>query len=75
MTAPVRTDLAYHPPWLLLVRDVILFIVGIGGIIFEHLQDSPNLGLMIVDLVLIGLVPVGHVLGAIRNRIDPDART
>jgi hypothetical protein len=51
------------PLWWVLMRDTALLLVGLGGILYEHItpEDARPL-IVITDLVLIGLIPLGHLL-------------
>ena len=52
------------PLWWTLLRDTALLLVGLGGILYQHLVPSADVSTLTVvtDLVLVGLIPLGHLL-------------
>ena len=56
------TVTAVVPRWWVVMRDALMLVVGLGGILWQHLNAENASGLLVVtDLVLIGLIPLGHV--------------
>jgi len=49
------------PIWWVLIRDAALLLVGLGGILYFHSTGDPSTLLVVADLVLVGLIPLGHL--------------
>ncbi len=61
ITEPCRV-----PLWWTLLRDTALLVVGLAGIIYEHRTPGDARPLIVItDLVLIGLIPLGHLITAL----------
>lgn len=51
-----------YPHWWNLVRQVIIFILGVFAVVYVIVSPGANLVLLIVGLVLLGIVPVDHIM-------------
>ena len=58
--------------WWIILRDFLMLSVGLTGIAYEHYTpDDARHVLVIVDLILIGLIPLNHLVARIpRVRIE-----
>lgn len=57
------------PPWLARIRDTLLFLVGLAGVIYEAgFTETERYGLLVVYLVMMGL-PIPLAVDA-RRRLE-----
>jgi hypothetical protein len=58
------TTTVESPRWAAIVRQVAIFLLGVWLIIYSVVATSKNLVYIITGLVLIGIIPVEHLLNA-----------
>jgi hypothetical protein len=68
MGAPKPQDDVAWPHWLLISRQLVIFLLGVGVIIYAIQSHDKNFGYIIAGLVLIGMVPIENFLENMAER-------
>jgi hypothetical protein len=50
------------PSWWNLIRQMVIFVLGVFCVVYVIATPGANLVLLIVGLVLLGIVPVDHIM-------------
>ena len=70
----VSQDLGW-PYWLLIIRQVIVFGLGVAIIIRSVWVESKNIAYLVMGLILIGIVPIEDTINRLIHRQEKkDAR-
>jgi hypothetical protein len=56
------TNGRYKPSWFRLLRQVIIFFMGVGIILYAVVSQGHDVPFLITGLILIGLVPIDEAL-------------
>lgn len=59
------------PPWVVVTKDILCFITGLGGMVFLLYTNSSNVALILAALSLIGLPGAAAILAIMTGQQSP----
>jgi archaellum biogenesis protein FlaJ (TadC family) len=68
-STPDATGTTEWPRWLKISRQIAVFLLGVGIIVYSVSATSKNIAYIITGLVLIGLIPLENFLDALSERM------
>jgi hypothetical protein len=56
------------PRWMVLGRQVVIFLLGVGILLFATTSPGHDVTFIITGLILIGLIPIENVISRLMSR-------
>lgn len=62
------TNGRYAPKWFRFARQVVIFLLGIGILLYSVVSQGHDVPFLITGLILVGIIPVEDALSRISRR-------
>lgn len=62
------TNGRYNPSWFRLFRQVVIFLLGIGILLYAVVSQGHDIPFLVTGLILIGIVPIEDAISRLASR-------